>query len=219
MAQFGKGRTDFNKVGKLQGVETPSQKRYLFQVDQLLKKQKLYLDSIAAVPDWAKKGKNCADTTLKYPPEKTINLGKLAMKDFFLEPSKVAKRGALVVVVKVNDIFVSQSEPVITEILSNKPVFELNIEVAGDVQVSIFYVEEMEQQTFGKKSEEGDVRCGTEKGILMTFFFHSAFVNETSMVVPIAMIDKACKNIDTNYDMEKANVELTFVKELERFHI
>lgn len=39
MAKFALSRTEMRTHGKLQGVETPSQKRYVYQVDQLLKKQ------------------------------------------------------------------------------------------------------------------------------------------------------------------------------------
>ena len=42
MRRFGEMRTDFNKEGKIQGVETPSQKRYVHQIELLLKKQNLY---------------------------------------------------------------------------------------------------------------------------------------------------------------------------------
>jgi len=47
---FAKARTKAKMEGKLQGFETPSQKRYVYQLDQLLKKQRLYFDAYPKLP-------------------------------------------------------------------------------------------------------------------------------------------------------------------------
>ena len=221
MEAFALSRTDIHKTGKMQGVETPSQQRYIRQIDQLLKKQKIYWETMKSVPDWANKGANAARSKLAYPPDEKINIGSLTMSDFFVNSAKAAGRGALVVVVKANNEFVSQSDPVLAEdILGSDPAFELNVEVSGDVQISVFVLSEMLHQSYGKKNLEKGVRCGKEKGMLLNFFFHSAFVNkDEDFTIPIKMVDKACKNRGKVFDMARAKIVVSFKKELPRFSV
>ena len=68
------------------------------------------------------------------------------------------------------------SEPVLHEVLSNKVTFRLNdTEVSGDVQVSVYIKDRMKVEKVAKS--------GKEKGILFTFFFHSAFTSKVSVGV------------------------------------
>ena len=54
LAKFAVSRTESRMGGSLQGVETPSQKRYIYQVEQLLQKQNLYWGDGPVSPPKAK---------------------------------------------------------------------------------------------------------------------------------------------------------------------
>ena len=80
------------------------------------------------------------------------------------------------------------SPGVLHEVLSNKPVFDLqNLSVSGDVQISVYVSSKMQ-------NAERVAKSGNEKGILFTFFFHTAFTSGGDLRLSMKMIDKATKN-------------------------
>ncbi|GMH66959.1 hypothetical protein TrRE_jg9251 [Triparma retinervis] len=171
LAKFALSRTESRMVGSLQGVETPSQKRYIYQVEQLLLKQNLY---------WG-------DGPLSLPKAKKMRLKSLHLDMLFSDPAGMAKLGPIVCTVSVEGEMVFTSEPVLHEVLSNKVTFRLNdTEVSGDVQVSVYIKDRMKVEKVAKS--------GKEKGILFTFFFHSAFTSKGELSMKTKMIDKAVKN-------------------------
>ena len=115
----------------LVAVETPSQKRYIYQLDQLLRRQGRYFGSTAA---------------LVPPQQKKINLKSLTLSELFSQPAAIAKLGSLVCNVSVAGKVVYTSPGVLHEVLSNKPVFDLqNVTVSSDVQISVFVLNKMQK--------------------------------------------------------------------------
>ncbi len=173
LAKFALSRTEWRKSGKLQGVETPSQKRYIYQLDQLLTRQNRYFDS---------------GEKLVVPALKKLSLSSLVLENLFTQPAVVAKQGPLVCVVKSPGQPSYTSKPILHELLTNKAVFDLEgTEVWGDVQISVYQEEKMDLgQAAVKKS-------GNEKGMLFSFFFHSSFTG-ADLRIGCKMIDKAVKN-------------------------
>ncbi|GMH79772.1 hypothetical protein TrST_g5365 [Triparma strigata] len=172
LARFAVTRTESRMEGSLQGVETPSQKRYIYQLDQLLRKQNRYFGS---------------SSPLVVPQQKKIKLKSLVLENLFSKPAEVTTLGALVCTISIGGRVVYTSPGVLHEILSNRPTFELQeTEVSGDVQVSVFIQSKMKTEQVAKS--------GKEKGILFTFFFHTAFTSNNNLTMGMKMIDKAVKN-------------------------
>jgi protein-tyrosine phosphatase len=205
MALFAMSRTEWRggASGKLQGVETPSQKRYVYQLEQLMKKQKAYLGTPGNPP-------------LVMPAVKALKLKSLVLENLFRDPSNVAKGGALVCVVKVNTEkgweVVHTSQPILHELLTSRPVFGLdNFEVKGDVCIGVYQSEKMKGGDGSKKV----VKSGKEKGVLFMFFFHTTFTSNNEMQIGCKMLDKAVKNkaIDgakKPYNTQEGGVRLVF---------
>jgi len=176
--------------GKLQGVETPSQKRYVYQFEMLVMKQKKYFTSPG-------------DKLLALPTPKKIRLKSLVLRNLFSQPANLAKDGPLVCVVKVNNAVVFTSAPILHELLTNNPVFGLeDVEVEGDVCVGVYQAEKM-----AKGGGEAVTKMGKEKGSLFMFFFHSTFTSGGAMDVGMKMLDKAVKNKPVGAVRKPYNVE------------
>ncbi|GMH80186.1 hypothetical protein TL16_g08437 [Triparma laevis f. inornata] len=173
LARFAVTRTESRMEGSLQGVETPSQKRYIYQLDQLLRKQNRYHGS---------------NSPLIVPQQKKIMLKSLVLENLFSKPAEVTKLGALVCTISQQGRIIYTSPGVLHEILSNRPSFDLHeTKVSGDVQVSVYIQSKM---TLSQKV----AKSGKEKGILFTFFFHTAFTSNNNLNMEMKMIDKAVKN-------------------------
>jgi len=133
--------------GNLQGVETPSQKRYIYQVEQLLLKQKKYWN----------------DDPLSLPQSKKLKLKSLNLDSFFSNPAGMAFLGPLVCTLSVEGVRLFTSEPILHEVLSNKVSFGLgSIEIAGDIQVSVYARDRMKAEKV-KKSGKEKVRKACEE--------------------------------------------------------
>ena len=124
------------------------------------------------------------------------------LERLFSAPANLAKDGPLVCVVKCNNKVVLESQPLLHELLTDKPVFGLEgVEVSGDVCIAVFQKSKMKQE------EEGVTKSGKEKGVLFMFFFHTAFTTGGEMRVGLKMLDKAVKNKRIGGIQKPYNVE------------
>jgi len=156
---FSNTRTDMRQASKLQGVDTPSQKRYVQCVDQLLTTSHAY----------------CSEPHdhLICPPAAPLYLKEMAIDNLFNKPKWLLDKRFVLVVqqAEVGSLIwktLLQTEPIYCA--KGESIFNLeSIEVAGDIRVSMYNVDMMSAGT------EEDF--GTEKGLLFYFVFHTAFVN------------------------------------------
>jgi len=212
---FAVARSDLRLDDKLQGVDTPSQQRYVKAVAAMLSRCNAYITSPV---------ENLVD-----PPEAKITLNSMDLVKLFVKPAEIAKKQTLIAVVtqaegeknpkgpdetKDPDEFVyhskwilkGQSDPISGDaIASGDSTFDLKgIEVWGDVRVTIY------DHDVREKAGPVDPRiiAGNEPGVVVYFIFHSAFINFQTgeLDVPVWMMDKAFKdkkNKKFNFDLSK----------------
>jgi len=181
---FAVSRSDLRFSDKLQGVDTPSQKRYVMAIDTLLSKNDSYLHTPAA--------------NIKPPPLAPITLTNLNVLDFFSNPQEIAAKTPIQVVVQECDVTtwtVKLETPAISgaDVSSGNINFDLKgTQVQGDVRVTVY--------DYDKKVKAGPVAkgviAGNEPGVLFYFIFHTAFVDFQTFKLPVTtdMMDKAFNN-------------------------
>ena len=197
LRHFAISRTELRKGSKtLQGVDTPSQKRYINHVTNWLERTGAYL------------GRGAIN---KIPATK-IRLKQVTIAGFFADPLHV--EGPLVAAVHINGEgggkVVKVSPPLgDAAIVSNNLIFDLQqFECGGDVRITIFKEHKLKEGVESGEivADAEEIRgnqfttkrkiAGKEPGVLFYFLFHSEFVDrETNQVkVPMDMMDKAFKN-------------------------
>lgn len=201
LAYFAEARSDLRFSDKLQGVDTPSQKRYVQCVDRMLKICNSYIDT--------------APQTLSDPPEQPITLKSLELVKFFTDDNaaKIASKSSLMVHVQQCESIVDtkhtsligvqsnmtwktlvESKPISgDEIASGMSKFDLEgVQAVGDVRVTVY------DHDVRQKAGPVDPRiiAGNEPGVLFYFIFHTAFVDFDKCELAIApdMMDKAFKD-------------------------
>ena len=236
LALFAISRTNENrgKNGKLQGVETPSQKRYIMQVATLLKTQDCYLYEKSQT----KKSSSLSAKIITasnvlapvmpvrpfkvviLPPPSIISLSRLTLNNLFVDIHNVASNGALICTVKMlkhtDEEAPFVSKPVLSELLLGRPVFELDgHKVEGDILVSIYNENKFNGEKKSKDGKKKVVKLGKEKGCLFTFLFHTSFVAGGELNIESKMIDNVVKNRKLYgrtkpYNLATGNVTLNF---------
>lgn len=213
MAYFARKRTDLKKKGKLQGIETPSQKRYCKCWEQYLQANWNWRNAKGMPPLGS----------LQHVPEPYIKLKSLSapiclnvsrqLPDTFSQKQKEKAAAATlptslyVVVDTKNQDFLK----VTMECPVNKDgSFTVDLTqdggctVRGDVRVRVFGLEaDQRAPTIGEVSSSLLVtKAGKEHGLLFFFWFHSAFAVDTStqsagpspLTLRLGDLDKAWKN-------------------------
>lgn len=213
LVHFATARTELRKGSKtLQGVDTPSQKRYVRSVHSWLAGNKCYLGSGIPVPK---------------PPVTKLRLKNVKISKIFQDAAHIAeKHGSLVAAVHINGegggkiVKVSPALDA-AAIASNELEFDLQgVECGGDLRISFFEEEELKvavekgyvladsEELRSPADQELTKRkiAGKEPGVLFYFLFHSAFVSKEtcSLEVPTTMMDKAFKpkNLKKKYNAE-----------------
>jgi hypothetical protein len=191
LSYFAETRSDLRFSSKLQGVDTPSQKRYVVCLHRLLSTTGAYLDTDLAA--------------LKDAPETPIQLTQLTCLDFFAKPHE----NDLVVVVTqaagggLNWSTLVESLPLSGADAMTKP-FELGgVTAAGDIRVSVY--DKKKRDAAAKKNQgKPEKRCiaGKEPGIQFYFILHTAFLDTAGgqKEVGIDMMDKAWKDKKGKYN-------------------
>eukprot|EP00039_Didymoeca_costata_P018887 m.335385 g.335385 ORF g.335385 m.335385 type:complete len:559 (-) comp17585_c0_seq1:74-1750(-) len=198
LTEFATARTELRKASnKLQGVDTPSQKRYVKQIAEWLARNNAYLDT--GVP-------------LQKPPATEIRLRQVTISKFFVDPSEV--EAPLVAAVHLNGKgggkIIKISKPLTAEeILSNEFTFDLErVQCGGDIRVTIFKLEKLKKAVSeglvladadglrGPQELTKRKIAGKEPGVVFYFLFHSEFIDRDScsLKVHMNMMDKAFKN-------------------------
>jgi len=188
LMRFAECRSDLRHSGHLQGVDTPSQKRYIHYVHMMLKAQNNYLCSSVA-------------PHIPAPPARKMNMLRLRLNGIFRLTQKASR--LLIVVVEVawkedpsQWTVVFESEPVGA---AGTPQFDLHAtEVENDVRITVF--------DQSKRDPDARVhKAGDEPGALFYFIFHTALEKVDAageISVPTTWLDKACKDVhQLKYDM------------------
>ncbi|CAK0885024.1 unnamed protein product [Prorocentrum cordatum] len=192
---FARRRTDMRVKGKLRGVETPSQVRYVNQVFQHLQRTDSWLRSPGPPPPL---------------PTPVAKLKFLSLEGgFFARPENLAP-------VRILVQFLGGAAPIaetVTEIGEIDPTVEVvplgDVAVQGDIRVSIF-----KESSPGFSAHEAVLAApenfNKAKGLLAYFCFHTGFMRseqttgdsggagaDGTMRLGVMEIDKACKNVHT----------------------
>jgi len=211
MIVFAKRRTDPWKSRKIQGIETPSQMRYVRAIEKHLKQTKCYIDAAEMLP-------HCQEP-------------KLALKSMKLDPDFLLLKKELK---QIQVVIQSLSEGGVTLHLETDPlpadslVIPLNgTVIAGDIRVSIF-------KAVKEKNAEHHVdlhnellrvpHVGKARGIIAYFRFHTAFMPRDLRIVEASTceemqrfhlqakeVDKACKGIKKKKHGPKSSLTLEYV--------
>eukprot|EP00927_Polykrikos_kofoidii_P072518 TRINITY_DN68622_c0_g1_i1.p1 TRINITY_DN68622_c0_g1~~TRINITY_DN68622_c0_g1_i1.p1 ORF type:complete len:559 (-),score=37.41 TRINITY_DN68622_c0_g1_i1:59-1687(-) len=183
---FALRRTDLAQTGKLQGVETPSQVRYVEYMWKHLQMTQSFFPS-----------------PLKPPVGVRIRLQKIRFRNVFREEDRL--RPCMEICVAVHD---GQTMRVVhwSGAAAASPDVELNLEgttVQGDARISIFCrgkLSENDNFVAVRKHQRDESfktrkRCvaGQEQGILFYFLFHTTFLEDNELVVPMHEVDNARK--------------------------
>jgi len=192
-------RTDTDQKGKAktQGVETPSQMRYVEYIGQLLRDQRAY-----------------APRSMKLPTPKLVSLQRFELHGCWLEPLPAD------LVVAVHDM---ASRRIVHWAEGKDGQWQLgDVSVCNDVRISIFgrgkdaqdaNVLELRRSEADRAHAAGKrVLAGKEPGCLIYFIFHTFFLpDDGRLEVPMTMIDNASKKKDGKpaYDMS-GKVSLSF---------
>ena len=144
LAKFGLQRTDFTKRSKaIQGVDTPSQKRYVHQLDTLLRAQDAYF--LPAVGDFESE-----PAIVRAPEAPALRLQRLELLDWYAK----APNKTFVCAVHIKGRVVHWSAPTLVD-TAELTTFELDgVEVSGDVRVSVFDLKELLDER-KKRSKKG----------------------------------------------------------------
>ena len=201
---FAKKRTELTKKGKLQGIETPSQKRYV----------KYFEHHLNSNWDWRNSKSLPPLGFLPYVPDVYISLRHLKAPTCFEtnpyrspdakageKPEKIPKTVYCVVDTKNQDFLKVTGETPVREDGS----FEIDLSqdggcrVQGDVRVRVFGLPEgVRAPTIGEITSKILVtKAGKEQGLHFFFWFHTAFAGDmigAPVTLGLADLDKAWKN-------------------------
>jgi len=171
---FANTRTDVHAwtgklASKVQGVETPSQVRFIEYVDRMLRDQGAY----RPVP-------------VVLPPPRFVRLVSLTLHNVFRKPPPVDD-----VVVFVHDCENDFSALPSPKLEGRSWVFDLRHSVEGDFRINVALRGAAE--VGAAKWRGNTVRAGSEPGCLFYFVAHTAFLAEEEFMLPIFLVDKACK--------------------------
>ena len=185
LKHFGLTRTEIRVANKLQGVETPSQKRYVQCVDQLLSSFKTTVET--PIED------------LKIPPACPLRLKRIRVDNFFNKSKTVANKRFITVIYqgRVDD----EGRAVWDKINSSVDVAfdrgecEFNLQktiVRGDIRIAMF-----DKEIRYAAQADCDIPVGNEPGLIFSFVFHTAFVNFDSqqLVVSHNHMDMPTKSV------------------------
>jgi len=188
LERFAEKRTNMRESSKhLQGVDTPSQQRYIGYIEKWLAQTNSYL----RLPPFDR------------PEAKTISLDSLTLHDIFVKPEKFKALRAVISVVDTGGEWedVYQSD---IQFADQKIEFELGgTSVVSDVRVTIYDQKQRGSCGFlGKPAKKGGkeqtpqkyTRAGDEKGALFFAIFHTAFAEESTFRVQAIGLDKAHKD-------------------------
>lgn len=177
----------------VQGVETPSQKRYVGYIGQLIQKQNAFFPSPVSAP-----------------PDVTVRLTRLVVTDMFRK-SEPARQ----LVAAVHDV--AKKTVVYWSSAAVEP-FEFDLGgtvVRGDTRISFFGPEKLQKdidirETFQTNSATtgGHGIAGKEPGCLFYFIFHTSFLESNELRFKTQDIDKASRKPDKYKD--EGSVTLTF---------
>ncbi|KAK3272283.1 hypothetical protein CYMTET_19410 [Cymbomonas tetramitiformis] len=201
---FATRRTDMYLKGELQGVETPSQVRYLYNFNTHLLQSNCY-----ATPDTATSDDvDVKPKVLREPPARPLALRQLRFEGFFAEAlgkdnkkpaiAQKRKRGGGIPV--AGDICVTISNPDTkggkrahtSSAGSSATAAKVASSTASQQDGNQEYAEAMER---AEASEGAEFQADKQPGRLMGFWFHTFFVNDsTGLLIQHSEMDKACKN-------------------------
>lgn len=192
-------RTDMEQVHttKIQGVETPSQVRFLKHFEELLRRQNAH---------WP--------YTLEIPPADPCRLITLRSLDMFRREPPTQ------LVAVVTDV--SSDAPLFSSHISDTS-WDLGGTLArGDVRISVFDHSKMSlsdtsiargevSETANRKMTKKKFIAGQEPGCLFYCFLHTFFLEGSELVLRTPMIDKACK--DLKLYNENGGIVLSFERQ------
>ena len=216
MSYFAKKRTDLKKKGKLQGIETPSQKRYVRHFEEYIQGNWHWknsgnhmppIGSLQYVPDHYVHLKTvrapiCFEMSLQKLSEELRAGGLQRTKSGKVEKTAVPKKVYCVVDTKNQDFLKVTPESIVREDGS----FDIDLtqdggcRVHGDMRVRVFglYSEDQRAPTIDEISTKIFVtKAGKEQGLCFFFWFHTYFVGnrgEPLMRLSLFDLDKAWKN-------------------------
>lgn len=187
--------TEQGRSRKLQGVDTPSQRRYVGYVDAMLRSSCAYYPALVELPGNAE-----------------VRLRSVTLRGFFATPGRhtpdsllavVHEGGGLKRVLHASpgrrpppeqsdgDMFISPADGDVCWDLED-------IVVRGDTRMSFFDLAEIaEKDKLAPRvgdQPDGRARAGKETGCLFYFLFHTSFLQGTELTIPMSMVDKAFKN-------------------------
>eukprot|EP00929_Paragymnodinium_shiwhaense_P097427 TRINITY_DN59108_c0_g1_i1.p1 TRINITY_DN59108_c0_g1~~TRINITY_DN59108_c0_g1_i1.p1 ORF type:complete len:558 (+),score=129.26 TRINITY_DN59108_c0_g1_i1:214-1887(+) len=179
-------RTDLEKNSehKVQGVETPSQVRYIEYISRMLSDQGV-----------------SPPKNLLLPPPKEVKLLNFSLSNFFL-PGKEPEEAIVCVQDQGTRRFLVWSNSSSPAAASTWDLRQ--IRVSGDIRVSLFgrdglpsgaELASVRRKEAEKREQQGEWPiAGKEKGCLFYVIFHTAFLGDSGkLTVPMSMVDKACK--------------------------
>lgn len=185
LSHFAVQRTDPTLKGKLQGVETPSQMRYIHQFFAHLERTNAFLGGSPLT--------YLRDTTLRLKAVKGEALFAAADNGNGAAPSdtKRARREIYATVWCNGDIITSSDSYAVDE--DGNFLIEFNqIEVSGDVRINVFETDVAKRKMTAPPPGTVYI-AGKEPGLQLFFWFHTDFVPD-NFELGLPEIDKACKN-------------------------
>lgn len=180
---------------KTQGVETPSQVRYLDYVEELLSEQRAYFP-----------------VTVHMPQVPQVRLDRLEA-DVFVRSSKE-------LVAAVHDVSTGQIICWKEKIQGCEDAWDLDVVCTGDLRISIFSRgklpkhSDMDVKRRFAECRGRRVPAGKEPGCVCFFFCHTLFLNGGLLRVPVFEMDNATKK--RKYFKEDTFVELSYSVETNR---
>mmetsp|Transcript_82900 Transcript_82900/g.257802 ORF Transcript_82900/g.257802 Transcript_82900/m.257802 type:complete len:608 (+) Transcript_82900:74-1897(+) len=188
-------RTDMDHQGraKVQGVETPSQVRYVEYVERLLRQQGAFFPR-----------------AVQLPAPVDVRLRALALHGMFRPPAPSE------LVVAVHDV--ARRCPVHFAPVCAGVCDLGGVAVQGDVRVSVFgrgalpagaeLIEACRLDAEASAAAQRNVVAGEEPGCLFYFLVHTSFLEGEKLWLRMPVIDKACKQ--RKLYRESGSVELSF---------